>query len=465
MKQVTDSSIKISPLLKLSWFSWYILFIAFILTIIENFLKMPMLVGGWHIVSYILLLTPLIYLIIKKEIKNRYTKWFIGVVLILIFDTFYYNNTFVQMFLPIVIYLLIALLYLSSMQRVDNLYNTLIPSTLKAFFKFNYLKEFIDNIFIIKKDKELFRRIIIGVLATLPFLLIFIFLFTSADSLYSKFLLNIFTPKFDFKFSYFITVPLYFTIYLSIFVYGLSNIEYKNSNLNDKRVDSLIVNIVLGSLNLLFFSFVALKIPFLIGGTLPNGVNVANFAREGFFELMLVLAIVSVIFLYLFRYKNSKSVKFLLSLLLFQTVIIGAVSLKKMHIYQDLMGATVLRYYVEWFDYFLILLLLFGVFSIFKELKYKNFLNTITLLASISFIIISSINIDALVAKENIIKFKNSPNKLDTKMLSKLSIDALPILKKYNIKLNYKNYFSPLRDCSSFKSYHFGYCLIADKIK
>jgi len=459
MKETTKSIAKISPIFKLSSFSWYILLTAFVLTIIENFLKMPLLVGSWHIVSYLLLLAPLIYLSIKKRVKNRFTKYFIFAILILIFDTFYYNNSFVQIFVPIAIYLLIILLYLSSMHSIKNIYKTLIPSTSMPIFTLNYLKDFIDNIFTLKKDKAIYKRIILGVLATLPFVLIFTLLFTSADSLYSKFLSTIFTNNFNFSFSYLFSVPLYFTLYLSIFVYGLSNSTNSSSLSISKKIDSLIIGILLWSLNLLFLSFVALKIPFLLEGSLPKSINIANFAREGFFELMLVMAIVSAIFLFIFRYDNSKKINFLLALLLFQTIIIGIVSLKKIYLYHNLMGATVLRNYVEWFDYFLILILLFAILSTLKGFKYSTFLNFLIALATISFVAISSVNIDALVAKENILKFKNNPNKLDKKMLQELSIDALPVIKKYNIKLNYKNYFSNLRDCSSFKSYHLGYCL------
>ncbi|HHD78835.1 MAG TPA: hypothetical protein ENK98_04260, partial [Epsilonproteobacteria bacterium] len=61
----TAQTTKLNRVIKNKKTAWLLLAISAILMLIDNILKMPMLIGGWHIVLYITLLTPLIYLIWK----------------------------------------------------------------------------------------------------------------------------------------------------------------------------------------------------------------------------------------------------------------------------------------------------------------------------------------------------------------------------------------------------------------
>jgi len=454
-------------------FAWFLIAVSLMASIIDNFLKMPMLVGGWHIVLYILLLTPLIYLIFTKKVVNSNIKYFIPLAFIMIADMFIYSNDFVQFFLPIIFYIFIALLYLSSMQKVEFLYQTFIPKFAIKFKFLSYLKEFISSLFSKKINKNIYDRIIYSILITMPFIGIFLFLFINADSQYKELLNSLSSFKFNFDLHYIITLPLIFLIYLSLYIYSLLNCSNRVANSNKADADRLILGIFLGAINLLFLSFLALQIPFLIFDTVPKDINIATFAREGFFQLMVVLTLVVAIFLFISkRYKSDKLLTFLLSTLLIQSIILGIVSLKKMHLYQELKGATVLRYYVEWFDYFLIISLILGVVFTIRKIGFYKLLNIIVVAGLLSLTVIASINIDYLVAKTNIEKFKNSPDKLDIKALKSLSIDAVPAIETTENKLKDKilfdtivvgskvfNFKEPLRkDCSTFSIYHYGYC-------
>jgi len=133
-----------------------------------------------------------------------------------------------------------------------------------------------------------------------------------------------------------------------------------------------------------------------------------------------------------------------------------------------------LRYYVEWFDYFLIASLILGLIFTIRKYRFYKLLNTIAVAGLLSLTVIASINIDYLVAKTNIEKFKNTPDKLDIKALKRLSIDVVPAVEKLDAKLRDKilfnsrtdgkkvfNFELPLRkNCSTFGAYHYGYCSI-----
>ena len=161
-------------------------------------------------------------------------------------------------------------------------------------------------------------------------------------------------------------------------------------------------------INLLFIMFIAIQLPFLFGDpSLPVNTTLAEFAREGFFQLMMVMGIVLLIFLFIMRrYKGEKIALVLLGGLLVQTMLMGLVSLKKMYLYQSIKGATVMRYYVEWFDYFLLAILLLSLVFLLRKLEFRKLLDVVALVGVLTFTLIISLNVESMV---NIIA-KKSPS-------------------------------------------------------
>jgi len=173
------------------------------------------------------------------------------------------------------------------------------------------------------------------------------------------------------------------------------------------------------------------------------------------------MGIVLAIFIFIMqRFKGEKVLIFLLSSLLLSTIMMGVVSLKKIYLYQTLKGATVLRYYVEWFDYLLLLILALGMVFLFKKIKFEKLLDLIVLLTFSAFTLIVSLNIDAIVTAHNLEKFKERPELLDMKALEKLSIDALSVSLEKNIVYSDRFWFieEDRASCKDFIHYHMGYC-------
>lgn len=446
-------------------FSGSILGLSLMLMVIDNFLKMDILVGGWHMVLYVALITPLAYLVWKKELKNPYVKWVMPLFLVFMIDMFSYSNDMVQFTLPVIFYLLLGTLYATSMHKVHSLYQTFLPR-ISLFGGVEYLTQFFEGLFKERSDKQLYRRVGVAVLITVPFLLVFVSLLFSADKNFENFLSGLIDFNFGFDIKYLFTVPFYSFAYLLFFTMTLSNVKNRVTSTEKSSFDMLIVGIFLGMINLLFLMFIAMQLPFLFGEPhLPNGYSLAEFAREGFFQLMMVMGLVIVIFMFIMRrYKGEKLSLVLLSALLLETVVMGVVSLKKMYLYQSIKGATVLRYYVEWFDYFLIAVLLLGVLFLIRKLAFKKLLDWVVILGLLSFTLIVSLNVDAMVASHNIEKFKDTPKDLDENAIERLSIDALPAIQGSDLKIIYGGYgHTYKRDCSHFASYHYGYCSTLNK--
>ena len=454
-------------LLKNKGFAWFLFAVSFVLTFIENFLKMDTLVGGWHIVLYLITLLPLLYLSFTNQTKNRHLKWFFPALLVMIFDMFYYNNNFVQSVVPMVFYALVVLLYTTSMHNVHSLYQTLLPKLGWGFDVIDYLTAFLKNLFVREEHKPIYGRIALAILITLPFLGVFMALLFSADTNFGNFIESILSFDIEFNPKYILTVPLYLFAYLIFYIYMFSNIKERSHKGESKPLDTLIVGIFLGMINLLFITFISLQMPFLFGGEyLTEGTSIADFARDGFFQLMTVMGIVLLIFLFIMRrFKGEKITTLMLTGLLIETIMMGVVSIKKMYLYQSIKGATVMRYYVEWFDYFLLLILLLGIWFIIRKIEFSKLLNVTAILGMLSFTTIISLNVDAMVATNNIEKFKDNMDTLDKKALSNLSIDALPSVSKYKIIVDsnrtntwYKE--AERKECKGFAEYHIGYCRI-----
>ncbi len=439
METTREKNNVLHPILQDKQVAWLFIATSALLMLIENFLKMDMYVGTWHIIMYLLLLSPLTYLVATKKVQNSYTKWLLPILLIMIVDMFYYSNGMVQAILPIIFYLLVVILYLTSMHQVHSFYQTLLPRVALPFngLGLGYIKDFFEYLVLNQGDKKLYTRIGLALLITLPFLGIFTALLIEADKNYSATIKELFHFTHGFEFHYLFTLPLYFFIYLLLFIYGSSNHTVRDTMEKPKTLDLLIVGIFLTMINMLFISFIVIQVPFLVSSDFTPPGNIADFAREGFFQLMMVMGLVVLIFLFIMRrFHGEKSLTFLLVGLLIQSIIMGIVSLKKMYLYQSIKGATVMRYYVEWFDYYLILVLVLGVFFLLRKYAFNKLLDVVSVLGIVAFTLIVSLNIDAMVAKHNIEKFKTNSDTLDMRSLKRLSIDALPAIGQYEKTLN-----------------------------
>ena len=393
-----------------------------------------------------------------KKVRNPYTKYFLPIVMIWMFDIFYYSNDFTQELLPSMLFMLISILYLTSMHEVAYLYQTLIPRFNLPFKFIFYIKSFSANLISFDINRKLYTRVIIAFFVTVPFLGIFSALFMSADENFSMVVKSFFTFQNPFDFRTSIMFPLFFLGYLTLFIYGFSNVMRRVDSVETKAFDLLIVGIFLGMLNILFMTFLLFQLSYLFGGEAyvrASGINIAEYAREGFFQLMWVMGIVILIVLVIMRrFKDEKLITLLMSSFIIETMVLGFSSLKKMYLYQEIKGVTVLRYYVEWIDYFLLFILALGVYYIVRKHTFHSLFNMIAMVGVIFVTIIASINVDGMVAKHNIEKFKNHPTKLDQTAISYLSVDVLPMIQDRDIKI----ILYTERDCSSFGQYHFGYC-------
>lgn len=288
-----------------------------------------------------------------------------------------------------------------------------------------------------KKGK---KQIIIGILVSLPLLLILIALLSSADMVFGYYLANL-TKIFDNiniqEFVPHTIIILVIAFYLFGYVWGFKSEEKViESDVIAPIASWEVVTIitVLVSLNILYLIFTIIQSSYLYGAanvTLPAGFTYAEYARKGFFELAAVTFINFIIVLSCLKYikkDNTKLIKvanLLLTVLVIFTLNMLFSANFKLSLYEAAFGYTFLRVSVHLFMLLLFILCLVVVSGIWYSKI--PIVKSIIVIIIIMYTIINYINIDGFIARKNIERYKET-GKLDAHYLTSLSFEAIPYL-------------------------------------
>lgn len=293
-----------------------------------------------------------------------------------------------------------------------------------------------------------------GLLFALPLVLFFTGLLSSADPIFQERAKKVFGWLVIEDFAT-LFVQIWFILILS---WGLAgayliamNKDGKKSSDEEKALKNKLgfieSSMMLGSVNLLFLSFVAIQFRYFFGGT--SNINLASYtyaeyARRGFGELVAVAAFSLLFFLGLGAISAREGQKQLWSfsgqgILLVSLVSIILVSaMQRLNLYETVYGFTRLRTYTHIFIIWLGIYL--AAVVILEVLRWQKFSMPALLVAAMGFIItLNLLNVDGFIVNKNVehldtITFntpdsnRSSSDTLDIVYLSSLSSDALPSL-------------------------------------
>ncbi len=198
------------------------------------------------------------------------------------------------------------------------------------------------------------KQVLIGLAIAIPAALVFLGLFMSADALVSKVLGDAFRLHDPAWFLFKIIVDVLFVAYFSQFLWTTltRSLRERRPSWPERRFADMSVAIAtfLGVLNLLFLGFIAFQLVYFFGGQAvveAHGLTYASYAREGFFQLftasVLVFALVSGI-AWQTRLR-SLAVRLLSLGLIVQSWIVIASAMKRLSLYVDAYGLSVLRFW------------------------------------------------------------------------------------------------------------------------
>ncbi len=290
------------------------------------------------------------------------------------------------------------------------------------------------------KNRDIWIRVLKGVIMAVPVLILFGVLFSKADLAFSQFINNFLNISVQEE------TMQYLVLLVFAFIAGLSFLSYiffpknvmssvlaEQSDVVVKPEKGIEVLVFLGLISTLFLIFIGFQLTYLFGGEtniINAGFTYAEYARRGFWELLAVSILSLLILLASEKYSGSESKKdkkFMIpALILITEVIIIIISaFKRLSLYIDTYGMTSLRFYVAGF--IILLLVLFVILAVkFVRSKGEQFFTFGTLLSVAAFLMIVNImNPDAYIIKSNIKHFEMT-GKFDALYLEELSVDAVP---------------------------------------
>ena len=282
--------------------------------------------------------------------------------------------------------------------------------------------------------KSYFIPVLIGIVITIPVLLIMTLLLASADAVFSDMLYNLFYA-FNFVTIFqitFLTIIVFFASYAAYAALCTKNVK---EDVNDHRVlEPVIAIIVTAALAVLYLMFSVIQILYLFIGNmqLPEGYTYSSYARQGFFQLLAVCIlnlIIVLICLYLFR--ENTLLKVILTVISGCTFIMILSSALRMLMYIDRYNLTFLRIFVLW-ALAVIFLLMAGV-TIFIYMNRFPLFTYSMVIVTVFYIGLSFAHPDYWIAKYNLdpahLDYLNEYDVYDSqKYLSRLSADAAPVL-------------------------------------
>jgi hypothetical protein len=295
-----------------------------------------------------------------------------------------------------------------------------------------------------KKENEKLKYVFIGIIVAAPLTLVIMSLLLSADKIFSNIFVNMMEGRLFVLKNVFTILFMIIFAYIAIycFINALAKREIKEEN-TDKRVLEPIIAITFSAIiSIIYIMFCTIQIAglFFRQIQIPQGYTYAQYAREGFFQLLFVCGINLVMVLCCMAFfRKSKILKGLLSIISVCTYIMIASSAYRMMIYIRVYQLTFLRIFVLW-ALLVITIIMSGILlSIYQEkfplFKFSMAVVTICYIGlaySPPDYFIASYNMKAMAVKAQKESISTEYEDYgDLYYITSLSADAAPALMKY----------------------------------
>ncbi|MEU8799235.1 DUF4173 domain-containing protein [Spirillospora sp. NPDC048819] len=194
----------------------------------------------------------------------------------------------------------------------------------------------------------------------------------------------------------------------------------------------------IAALDLLFLAFCAIQAGVFLADDKDKllestGLTYAEYARQGFFQLVVVTVLVLAVIAVAMRYAPSGgrgdrvTVRGLLGLLCALTLVVVAVALRRLYLYEETFGWTRLRLWVHAFEFWLGgVVVLVAVAGVVKG-RLAWLPRAVAAGGAVAMIALVSINPDGFIAGHNVDRYEDT-GKVDVDYLRGLSADAVPAL-------------------------------------
>jgi hypothetical protein len=280
-----------------------------------------------------------------------------------------------------------------------------------------------SNIVVIKK-------VIIGLILSIPVLAIVLTLLMSADSKFKQLVTGF--PDWFHVLSAEMVSRIMIILIITVVFFGILQvlllkqkkiIEYETKGFSF-HFDRIIALTLLVVLNLVYLLFTFVQFKYFFGGTLQGDFTFAQYARKGFFELLFVsvinLSVLTVVLTFV-RHETiilKRLIQITLSILVLLSSVILCSAFLRMAMYEDAYGFTFTRILAHSFMILLAIVFAYTFVQIWiNKLSLSHFM---LITGLVYYAIINTVDLDQLVVSKNIDRFKES-GKIDIQYMNSLS--------------------------------------------
>jgi len=328
-----------------------------------------------------------------------------------------------QMITTLVLIVLIPLQLtkMSGCSLADIFSPRIIPDVFVSILKpFNFLDAPFKAIRISRDDKKTSNHIskaLIGVVCAIPFMIIFIWLFSGADAVFSEILSRIFEDIDIWSIVRDLILGTAIAIFVAawfITLRGRRTPKLNESNFGGKT-DGTAIAAFLFIINIIQLAFVAVQFAYLFSprDSLPGGILVAEYARSGFFQLVWVVVIsallITTVIIIARKKENGRlplPVSISVTILILCSYVIFASGIYRMMMYIGKHDLTVKRVFSTWLMILLALCITGAIIKLWIP-KFKSLAWVCGCVIAMT-LLINIVNINGVIAKYNVDQYFES---------------------------------------------------------
>ena len=268
-----------------------------------------------------------------------------------------------------------------------------------------------------KERGATFKRVLLGIGVSIPLLIIILSMLSSADEIFARSVEN-FVRTISTLFSMSTIFRIVIGAIAGFYLFGIIYFIHIYKSKYELAIfgqpvngDLIIINIVLGSILIVYSLFVAIQFRYLFAasGNLPYGLNYVDYARRGFFELLFLSGVnitIILVAIWLTKHQNNIGTKISKSLccyLCVVTMVLLISSFYRMSLYSSEYGLTRLRFLVFGFLIFEAVGLIFTQLYIIKP-KF-NILAVYSIIGLTYYLLLNVVPMDTFIARNQVNRY------------------------------------------------------------
>jgi hypothetical protein len=285
---------------------------------------------------------------------------------------------------------------------------------------------------------EKIRKVLLGLIIAAPVVVVIVALFSGADAVFGKAVSDIFNFKNAAENIYRAVRDIFVAIFLIAAGWTMytrvSDGRKAKVGTSANAGDKTIIVTFLAVLNMLFLVFIAFQAAAFFGGQKfveAQGITYADYARNGFFQLLAVSGIVFVIMVAVYRWTHLRewASRILGIALIVETGIIIVSAVRRLALYIDTYGLTLSRYWAMVVIIIIAVVLAMLLVGALAKIKYEAIIRSVFIGLLVIFPLMLLYNTEAFVVRFNMDRFlSKKTDHLDIPYMERLSSDSLPAL-------------------------------------